>query len=118
MALGAPDIVESRHGCVDVLRHAVKPAHFVEHARRSALLAGAVVRQDDHQGVVQAIHFFQEGEQPPNLRVGVVELRGEGLLKAGGEQPLIFRKLGPRPDARVSGRKHRVRRDQAHGLLA
>ena len=52
VAVRSTDVVQARHGGVDVLGYAIEPAHLVEHAGRATLLACAVVGHDDEQRVV------------------------------------------------------------------
>src|SRR5579863_3698195 len=58
VAVGSADVVEPRDCVVEILAHAVEITHLVQHAERTALLAGAVVRHHDEQRVVEQIEFL------------------------------------------------------------
>src|SRR5690606_32029003 len=52
VTVGAADVIETLHGIVHVLGHAIEVEHFIEYAACAALLACAVVRQQHEQGVI------------------------------------------------------------------
>ena len=116
--VGATDVVDAR----DLLRQRFRPqvvrAHRVDHAQRPALLAGAVVRQHQHQRVVGHAAGVQEVHQPADLRIGVLEHRGIGCLQAGEQAPLIHAVLGPGLDHVVARRQLGAFGHQAQCLLA
>ena len=118
VAVRSTDVVQARHGGVDVLWHAIEPAHLVEHAGRSSLLARAVVGHDDEQGVVEPLDGVQEVHQPTDLLIGMVEHRGECLLQARREQALVRSELGPRAHAGIARRELGALRYHAERELA
>ena len=117
VALRTADVVESLNRLVDVFHHAVEPPHLVEDAGRTALLAGAVVRHDDEERIFETVDFLQKRNQPADLRVGVVELRGECFLQPRGKLPFVGSEFVPWPDPWIQGRKTGALRDDAECLL-
>ena len=101
MTVRTANVVEPFHGLVDVLHHAVEPLHLIEDTGRSAFLACAVVRHDDEDGIVELTEFVEERHHPADLRIRVVELRGERLLQTRGESLFVRAELVPRPHARI-----------------
>ena len=118
VAVGPADVVEAADGLVGRLHQEVEELHLVQHAERSALLAGPVVRQQEDQGVVELAERVELVDQPADLVVGVVQEGGEGLLQAGG-QPLVgVGHLVPGLDPGVARRQLGVGRDQPQLELA
>ena len=117
VALWTADVIEPLHRLVDIFDHAVEPPHLVENAGRTAFLAGAVVRHDDEERIVEAVDFLQESHQSTDLRVRVVELGGERFLQTRGELAFVRGEFGPRPDPWVQGSKTGALRDDAKCLL-
>ncbi len=117
VGVGATDVVDAG----DLLGHgfwlAVVGAHGVDHAEGAALLAGAVVAQDQDQGVVAQAGLIQEGDKAGQVAVGVVQHGGEGALEAGEQALFIRRMLGPWTHHVVARRHAGVGRHDAHGLL-
>jgi hypothetical protein len=89
VAIGAADVVEARDCGVEILAHAVEVAHLVEHADRAAFLAGAVVGHQDEERVVEEVELLEKVYEAADLRVGMVEHRGEGLLEPRGEDAFL-----------------------------
>ena len=112
------DVVEVVDRLLRRLEEEVEELHLVEHAERAALAAGAVVGEQDDDGVVEQLHPLEAVHEPPDLVVGVLEERGERLLEAGGQATLRLGQLVPRLDAGVAGREVGAGRDHAELLLA
>ena len=102
MALGSAHVVEPLDGFVEVLLDALEELHLVEDAASAALLGSAVVRHDDDDGVVGRADLVEEVDEPANLRIGVLEERGEGFLEPRREPPLALVQRRPRVDAWVA----------------
>ena len=100
------------------LEDAVEELHLVEDAERPALLARAVVGEDEHERVVELAGRGEVVDEATDLVVGVVEERGERLLQARRELPLVLGQLVPRLDARVARRELGARGHDAQLELA
>ena len=87
------------------LEDPVEELHLVHDAVGPAFLRGAVVGEHDEHRVVELAHVAQAVDEPSDLVVGVVEERGERLLEATGEPPLILGQVVPRVDAGVARRE-------------
>ena len=61
----------------------VEEEHLVERAYRPAFGAGAVVGDDDDQGIVQLADLFQEIEDAPEVIIGEAHEAGINFHKAG-----------------------------------
>ena len=83
-------------------------------AELAALLAGAVVRQQQDDGVVEDAEALEILEEPADLGVGVLEEGGERLLEPGRQAPLVLRQRVPRLDAGVAGGEPGVGGQEAH----
>ena len=59
-------------------------------------------------GVVEFAQFFEEGDQPADLSIGVIEECRERLLKAAGKFLLVVWQLVPRLNAGIAWRKFGV----------
>jgi hypothetical protein len=99
------------------LGHLVVRAHGIDEAEGPALLAGTVVRQQQHDGVVQLAAGLQVIEQPGQLLVGMVQHGGIGSLQARHHRLLLGRMVGPGLDAGIARRQLGVRRHDAQRLL-
>ncbi len=115
---GPADLVEAGHRGGHIGMQAVEQLADVEVAVRSALLAGAVVRHQHEQRVVEPAQLRQGVDQPGQLRVGVVEEAGVGLLQPGREPALVVGQVVPRLDAVVAGRQRGRPGHDAELLLA
>ena len=71
--LRAAELVEERHVGLDGVGDAVRELHLVDRAVRAALAGGAVVGDEDHEGVLAPAELLEEAEQAPDLVVGVRE---------------------------------------------
>ncbi len=118
VAVGPADVVDPGDGLVGRLDQEVEVLHLVHDSERPALLAGPVVREQDHQGVVQLAELLQPVDQPADLGVGVFEEGGERLLQAGGQPTLVVGQGVPRLDARVARREIGVGGEEPHLELA
>ena len=95
--------------------HASQPVHRPEGA---ASVAGAVVGGQHDEGVVELSRLLEVVDEPPDLDVGVVEHRGEGLLEPARDKLLVGGEAVPGGNARVAWRQDRVLGHDAHRLLA
>ena len=109
VAVRSADVVEAVDGLLGGLEHEVEELHLVEDTERAALAAGAVVGEEDDDGVVEQVHPLQPVEEAAELVVGVLEEGGEGLLEAGGEPTVRVGHVVPGLDARGCGAPARRR---------
>jgi len=115
--IGAADVVDA----LQLFGHRFGPevirSHRVDKTERAALLAGAVVGHHDDQGVVAHAGLVEEGDQPRQMLIGVVEHPREGGLQPG-EYTLLVRCMRiPRFDAVIARRHLCFGRHDAHCLL-
>ena len=87
-------------------------------AGRTSLLGGAVVGQEHQNSVVQFPHGPKPIDEPADLVVGVIQERGERLLKPARETLLVLPQVIPGLDAGVAGRKGGIGVDHAELDLA
>jgi len=110
---GTADVVQPG----DCVRHDVgKPeevAIFVQRTQSATLAAGAVVGQQDDQGVIGDPGAHQELQQPADLRVGVGHEAGERLLEPGADPLLPRREVVPGRHIRVARSQRRPGRNEA-----
>ena len=92
-------------------------AHGVDDAPADALLAGAVVGQDQDQRVVAHGRRLEEGDQPRQVLVGVVEHGGVGALQAAEHRLLVGAQLVPGTTPSLRGGRRVSGRHDAHRLL-
>ena len=118
MRVGPADVVDARDLLLDRLAAQIVGAHGVDHAERPAFLAGAVVRHDDDQGIVELARRFEESDQPRDVLVGMIEHGGVGRLQARVEPLLAVRRLGPRLHRIVARRQARAFGNDAQLHLA
>ena len=105
-------------GLVRRLQDHVEVLHLVHDAELAALLAGAVVRQQQDDGVVEHAEALEVLEEAADLGVGVLEEGGEGLLEPGRQPALVLGQRVPRLDAGVAGGELGVGRQEPHLDLA
>ena len=101
-ATGA-DVIESVSDSRHVLGKVVEVAKLIEYAGVVALLGCTIVAHGEDEGVVGDTEPFERIEKTPDLRIGVIEHGGEGLLQPTGKGLLGFIEVVPRPHARVTG---------------
>ena len=118
VAVGPADVVDPADGLVGGLHDHVEVLHLVHDAEGPALLAGPVVREQDHDGVLQPAQPVELGQEPADLVVGVLEEGGEGLLEACGQEPLVLGQAVPRLHPGVAGGQLGPLGQQAELLLA
>ena len=85
----------------------VKIGHpdVVDRSLRSTFGAGAVVRDQDEDGVVELARLLEECHQATDLGVGVREESGEALHEPAGHGALELSELVPRRHPRRPGRE-------------
>jgi hypothetical protein len=88
---------ELRQVLLEIVGHAIGELHLIDRAIRAALTAGAVVRDDHDQGVLQLVVLLQEVEQPAHVMVRVREESGVHLGHPAEEAPLVVVQRVPRP---------------------
>ena len=88
MTEGSPDLVDPSEHLADPSGVEVREATLVDRALLSALRAGAVVRDHDHEGLVRLSQVLNEVEDAADLLVRVREVRGKALHEAFGQRPL------------------------------
>ena len=118
MGVGPADVVDARDLLLDRLALQVVGAHGVDHAERPALLAGAVVGHDHDQRVVELARRLEEGHQPREVLVGMVEHGGVGGLQAREQAALALGHVGPGAHRVVARRQARALRHDAELDLA
>ena len=96
---------------------AVEVAEGVHRAKGRALLAGAIVRDQGDQGVLQATLFAQPVHQPAHLQVGVLEHSRKGGLEPDGQPALVIAQGVPGLHPRIGLGQDGVGRHDAQGLL-
>ena len=96
----------------------VEELHLVPETELAALGAGAVVGEQNDEGVAEAAGALEFVEQAAELAVGVLEVGGEGFVVAGEDAALVGGEGGPGPDAGIVGREDDVGGDEPHFLLA
>ena len=84
------DLVDAVVHLVDAGALEVRQPALVDGPFLAALGAGAVVRDDDHHGVVGVTQVLDEGEHPADLLVGVGQEGGEALHEALGQRALAL----------------------------
>ena len=89
VGLRAAEVVDHGEVLREVVGDAVRELHLVDGAVRAALAAGAVVRDDDDERVLELAVLLQVVEQAPDVVVGVGE---ETRVHLGhpGEEPLLL----------------------------
>ena len=97
---------------------AVEVAQGVHRTKGRALLAGAIVRDQGDQGVLQAALLAQPVDQPAHLQVGVFEHAGEGGLQPHRQPPFVVAQGVPGLHPRITIRQDGIGRHEAQGLLA
>ncbi len=112
--IGAADIVDAGDLLVQRLAPEIVGTHGIDHAERTALLAGAVVRHDDDQRVFKLACRFEELHQAADMPVGMFQHGSISGLQAREHAPLGFRNLGPGSHRIVARRQLRLLRDDAH----
>ena len=115
--LGAAEVVEGGEVLLEVVGHVVEELVLVHRAVRAALGAGAVVRDDHDDGVVQLAQVVQEVQHPSDLVVGVLEEAGEDLHHPGVELALVIRQVGPLLHVGIMAGQLGVLGDDAEFLL-
>ena len=118
VAVGAADVVDPSDGLVGSLQDHVEVLHLVHDAELAALLAGAVVRQQDDHGVVELAEPLEVVDEAADLGVGVLQEGGEGLLEAGGQSLLVLGQAVPRLDPGIARGELGVGGQQAEFDLA
>jgi len=91
---------------------------LVRAALDAALGARTVVREEQHDGVVQMATLVERGEETPDLCIGVGEKAGEHLLLAGHHPPFVVGQRIPRADPLRPLAQRRPRRDDSRFELA
>lgn len=84
MTVGTSDFVQTGDSIVGRLDDPVKELHLMEHAERATFLRRAVVCEDDDDRLIQPAETAQAVYEAADLVVGVVEERGERLLRSMG----------------------------------
>ena len=118
VAVRSADIIQARELLGQRLGLAVVGAHGVDEAVGTTLLARAIVRHHQDQGVFAQARLVQEGDQAGELAVGVVEHGGKRALQPRGDRPFVGGELGPGPHAVVARRQVGVGGHDAQSLLA
>ena len=95
--LRAAEIVEQRHVGLDGVGDALHELHLVDRPVRAALARGAVVRDEDHEGVLAPAVLLEEAEQAADLVVGMAEEPGVDLGHPAEHRLLVVRERVPRP---------------------
>jgi hypothetical protein len=113
-----PELVDARPQLLGARGVTVPQAPVVDGAVRAALGAGAVVGDQDHQGVVELAALVEEAEQPADLGIGVGQEGGEALHEAGRHPLVLGRDVVPGRHPRRPGRQFGARRDDAQLELA
>ena len=114
----AADVVDLAHLFGDRLGAEIVRPHRVDKAERPALLARAIVRQNEDQRVVADPGGFQKPDQPRQMPVGMVEHAGERRLQPREQALLVGAVLVPRLHAVIARGHFGVRRHDPHRLLA
>jgi hypothetical protein len=96
-------LVDARAELVATGRKAVPQTGVVDGAARAAFGAGAVVRHDDHEGVVPLPELLDEREHAPDLLVGMREEAGEALHEARSHALVLGFEVGPSRDPGRTG---------------
>ena len=116
--LHAAQLVDHLEVGFERLLHVVEEEHLVERADRAALGAGAVVRDDHDERVVQPADLLEELHDATEVVVGEAEEAGVDLHVPGVEPLGIVRQGVPLRHVRVPRRQFGPRRDDAHVELA
>ena len=90
VAQRATDLIDAVVHLADPCRVEVGEPHVVDGAVRTALRAGAVVRDHQDQGVVELAESAKEVDHPTQLMIGMGEEAGEALHESGGHRPLAI----------------------------
>ena len=94
---GATQFVEEAHAVLDGVDVPVEELALVDGPVRPALTAGAVVADDDDDGVVELTGLLEIVQDAADLRIGVGQETGEHLGHAGEQLLLVLAELVPRP---------------------
>ena len=114
MAVGSADFIQPILDGVDIFRHTVEILELVHDTGGTAFLAGAVVRKQYDQGVVELPHLLQKRDQSSDLMIGVIQHPGKCFLKSQGKFLFVFRKLIPGPHPGISRCQLCVFRNNTH----
>ncbi len=113
------DIVDPPHLFRDRLGAEIIRPHRIDEAERPALLARAIVRQHEDQGVVADRRpLSRKRDQPRQMPVGMVEHAGKRRLQPREQALLVGAVLVPRLHAVVARRHPGLVRHDPHRLLA
>ena len=111
------DVVDA----ADFFRHRLGPqivrTHRIDEAERAAFLARAIVRHDNDQGVVAHACGIEEGNEPRQMLVGMIEHAGERRLQAGEDTLFVVAVFDPGLYAVIARRHSCIWWHQAHRLL-
>ena len=115
--LGAAQLIEHRQLLLHRAGEVVVPHVHIHHPGRSPFRTRPVVRHQHHDRVLEGVEAPQEGQQPADLMVGVLQEAGEHLHHPGIEPPLLRAALRPGFHIRIMPRQHAVLRDHPKLLL-
>ena len=105
------DLMQPRLHLLQIVRLRLKQPRRVRQPQRSALLRRPVVSRQNHDRVLQPPRLLQIRQQPPHLRVGVLQKARKRLLQRARERPRLCRHFRPRLHPRIARRQLRALRN-------
>src|SRR5262245_44591075 len=107
----AADVADPAFDFLERFGDAVEIFERVDHAKRAAFLAGAVVGHQQDERVVQLTDIGEDGDQPSDLLVSMIEERCKCFLQLESKPLLRVRQRVPRLDTGIAWRELCLRRD-------
>ena len=112
------DVVDPAQLFRDRFRPEIERPHRIDEAERPALLARAIVRQYQDQGIVALAGGFKKINQPRQVPVGMIEHAGKGRLQPREHTLLVRTVLVPGFYPVIACRHFGLLRHNPHRLLS